>query len=524
MIRLIGISLTILIVVVSYFNQDEVYRLDNVHYGQQYALEHRDSSYSSMTWVVSDTDNFLQLRFFDKIEGGICLRPTWDDLITIGQKDPSLAHLVPLPGQKPSPIKPAKTWPYSWQPDPGTVTNSAYIRLFPLGVLLNQALMEKAGNDPAKATPKILVIGLGSGIGIAHLAHHFPLASITVVDIDQVVEDMVKDHYPLLNWMLTQKLPDGTPRLRFEVRDARQFIRIDAMREKAIRPYDMVILDAYTSGSTIPPHLMTQEFFHQCADIMDDDGIVLANIIGSYRGEKKRVSGGAMRTFRAAGMTHLWNFPVAMTGEGPGNLDLNRSRNNIIVCSKKPLDPKGNAAGWERINKFITYPQIPVGMSLSAGYIMADAGKGVFTTGLFPADVLESINPAIRAKLVAQNKAAASFIQYPLTWASEDRAVINDVLRAVDQAVAEKKVRGLPYGWNKRDNMTIVHRRETDWVLAAREMYRVSVISARDANFSGESLVGPLESERKNITTPNWIMKEAPLFTDQMPNADIFNN
>jgi hypothetical protein len=512
-----------LAITIGFVFQDVAYRLEVVIYGEQHALDHRDSAYSSITWVVSDIDNFQQLRFFDRVEGGICLRPTWDDLIALAAKDPSLSHLVPAPGAMPKPIKAASSWPLTWQPNPGTVTNSPYIRLFPIGVLMNQALMNKAGGDPAKATPKILVVGLGSGIGIANLAHHFPQASITVVDIDGVVEDMVKDHYPLINWLLTQKLADGTPRLRFEVRDARQYIRFDAKRESATRPYDMVLLDAYTSGSTIPPHLMTKEFFKQCADVMNEDGIIFANVIGSYTGEKRLVSGGAMRSFRAAGLTHLWNFPVVITGEGPGKFDRVRSRNNIVICSRKPLDPRANAAGWERLKSFVPYPQLPAGVSLSAGYLMANTSINSFTTSMFSADLIDNLAPNVKAKLQPQ-QGPSNTVQYPLTWQSDERTSIDHVLRAVDTAVKDGKVSTMPFGWNDRQQITSVQRRETDWVLAARETFRISVILARDPSFEGEALVGPLENERASIKTPNWIITEAPLFTDQMPNADIFNN
>ena len=512
-----------LAITIGFTFQDVAYRLDAVGYGEQHALEHRDSAYSNITWVVSETDNFQQLRFFDRVEGGICLRPTWDDLITLAGKDPSLSHLVPTPGTMPRPAKPASTWPYSWQPNPGTVTNSPYIRLFPIGVLMNQALMAKAGGDLNKVAPKILIIGLGSGIGIANLAYHFPQASITVVDIDRVVEDMVKDHYPLVNWLLSQKCADGAPRLRFEVRDARQYIRFEAKRESVTKPYDMVLLDAYTSGSTIPPHLMTKEFFEQCAGIMNDDGIIFANVIGSYTGEKRLVSGGAMRSFRAAGLTHLWNFPVVLTGEGSGNFDRERSRNNIVICSRKPLDPQANAPGWERLKSFVPYSQLSPGMSVSAGYVMANMHTKSFTTAMFPADVIDALAPNVKAKLVAQQGSANS-VQYPLSWATEDRATIDSVLRAVDTAVKEGKVRAMPFGWLDRNQITMLQRRETDWVLAARETYRISVSLARDPNFGGDALVGPLENERASIKKPNWIITEAPLFTDQMPNADIFNN
>jgi Spermine/spermidine synthase domain len=504
-----------------FYFQYKPYHTNTIGYGIQDPLDHRDSAYSSITWMISESDNFQQLKFFDRVEGGICLRPSWDDLITLANKDPTLRHLVPPAGTRAKPGKPGVDWPFSWQPDPGTVTNSPYIRLFPIGVLLNQAVMNKAGGDLQKADPKIMVVGLGSGIGIANLAHHFPNAAITVVDIDQVVEDMVRDHYPLLAWLLTQKLADGTPRLRFEVRDARQFIRYDAKRET--KKYDLIVLDAYTSGSTIPPHLMTVEFFTQCADVLAEDGIVFANVIGSYTGDKRLVSGGAMRTFRAAGLTQLWNFPVLQPGEGPGTVDQKSSRNNIVVCSRKPLDPKGNAAGWERLKQFEPYPQLTHGSSVTSSYVLANSQKKLLISGLLPADLIDSALPNVKSRMKAQG-AMPNILQYALTWTSDDHTIIESVMQAADDAVAKGKLKELPFGWDNRTEANWIERRETDWVLAARELFRVVVRVARDSNYGGEELVGPLEAERAAAGTPNWIITDAPLFTDQKPNADIFNN
>ena len=85
--------------------------------------------------------------------------------------------------------------------------------------------MAEAGGDPRQAKVNILIIGLGSGVGAALLAHHYPEASIVALDIDQVVIDMVRDYYPLLAWLEGAHLPpeqreaqrprtsDGRPRL-----------------------------------------------------------------------------------------------------------------------------------------------------------------------------------------------------------------------------------------------------------------------------------------------------------------------
>lgn len=520
---LIAACIAAIAAVVGWTMQDQPYRLHGVMFGKQAALDHRDSAYSSITWVVSETDNFQQLRFFDRVEGGICLRPSWGDLIALATKEPTLAHLVPSP--KP-PLPPGgPTWPHTWLPDPGALTNSAYIRLFPTGVLMNQALMTKAGGDFRKAAPHVLVVGLGSGIGLAALAYHFPQAAITVVDIDQVVVDIVRAHYPLLEWLSTQKTADGSPRVRFVVHDAREYIRYQAAREAATRPFDLVILDAYTSGSTIPPHLMTLEFFRSCVGLLGEEGILAANVIGSYTGEKSKVVGGAIRAFRAAGMPNVRSFPVLTPGEGPGNMDAkswNRTRNNFVISSKRPLDPRGAADGWERLRTFNVWPELAVGAYVSSGYLFTNKQKKTWATGVMPAGALEAAVPGLRTKLTSQNSPGQQIMQYPLSWFSEDTQLIDQVYRAADELTKAGKLEPA-VGWAERAGDTL-HLRETDWVAAARETFRLSVITARDENHDGDTLVGPQESERKNIGKPTWIITDAPLFTDQMPNADIYNN
>ncbi len=508
--------------------QDQTYRLRAVYQpSDQVALDHRDSPYSSITWVASPNDDFLQLRFFDRVEGGICMHPSWDDLIELARTAPTLAHLVPAPGAAPQ-LPGGRDWPLDWVPNPGCLSNSPYIRLFPISVLLNQRLMAAAKNDFRATTPRIMVVGLGSGIGIATLAYHFPLAAITVVDIDQVVVDMVRDHFPLLRWLSGQKLADGTPRLRFVVRDARQFIRYDAAREAAAgKPYDVVVLDAYTAGSTIPPHLMTREFFEQVAAILDPHGLVMANVIGSYTQEggngsnKHLVVGGAIRTFRAAGLTEVWNFPV-MTMEDPGRFDPSRQRNNIVIASRQKVDPAGNHAGWERLRAFVPYPELSGGRYLSSSYLLIDTSNRRYISASAASPLLDLADPGLRGRLTP-DPSSPDGPQWPKLWDSTDRKEIANTYALLAGAVAKGTLKRLPRGWEDYEQASALRRTETDWVLAAQETFRIAVITAKDPMHGGEKLVGELEGKSRETMAAPFI-PDAPLFTDQRPNADIFNN
>jgi hypothetical protein len=521
-------TLVLVAAVCGYFFQDLPYRLRVVSQpSDMVALDHRDSPYSNITWIASPNDNFLQLRFFDRVEGGACLRPSWDDLIGMAATTPSLAHLVPLPSAKPI-LAPGRDWPFPWVPNPGCLSNSAYIRLFPISVLLNQHLMAAAGNDYHATTPRIMVVGLGSGIGIATLAYHFPKAAITVVDIDQVVVDMVRDHFPLLHWLSEQKLADGTPRLRFMVRDARQFIRYDAAREAAAgKPYDVVVLDAYTSGSTIPPHLMTEEFFIQISRILDEHGLVMANVIGCYSEEagststKHLVLGGAIRTFRASGLTEVWNFPV-MTMEDPGTFDPTRQRNNIVIASRQKVDPIGNRSGWDRLRSFVPYPELKGGAYVSSSYLLIDGNQRRYLSASVAASIIDGADPSLRGRLTA-GRTTQDGAQYPMMWECSDRAEIAKSYHILVDAVAKGTLKRLPRGWEDYEQATVLRRSETDWALAAQETFRISMTTGKDPMHGGENLVGELEGPgRATMATP--VIPDAPLFTDQRPNADIFNN
>lgn len=499
---------------------DDHYRLRQAgQASDQAVLDHRDSSYTSMTWVGSPSENYLQLRFFDKVEGGLCLHPTWAEINHLAEHDPRLRHLRYETAA--GAVAPAASWPGE-TPDPGTLPNSAYVRFLPVGVLLNDALMTKAGNDLRKADPHILVIGLGSSAGILVLAHHFPQASITVVDIDQKVIDMVREHVPLTNWLTTQKTADGSPRLTLVGKDARQYVRFDALR--AARKADLIILDAYTAGSTIPSHLMTREFFAECAAALSDDGLVIGNIIGSYSGEKRRVVGGCLRSLRAGGLPEAYNIPVLGSFyDTPALTELDRPRNNIVIASRKPVDPRHAAASWERLQQFVPFPEYPTDAYLSTQYALYDDKQQI--TSLAPGVAIDGADPSLALALKAETQTPGG-PAYARLARSDDSQLIARARRLVaDWYAAEhtkQKLVGTPYGWDDSASAKMIWRREIDWVKAAREVWRVSIGGARNASaHSGEALVGPLEGPARESGEANWTIGDAPLFTDQMPNADI---
>jgi hypothetical protein len=491
----LGVALTIAALVLGLTFQDQHYRLNVGSLpSDQVVIAHRDSPYTGMTWVSSVSNNFMQLRFFEMVEGGICLEPTWSQLAG----DPRLAHLKPDSA-------PALA---EGQPNPGTLNSSAYISMFAAGLLLNSTVPE---------APQVLVVGLGSGVGIAQIAHHFPRANIEIVDIDPAVINMVREHYPLLAWLESQG------RVHFIARDARAYIR-----SRAGHGYNLVVLDAYTAGSTIPPHLMTREFFAECAASLADGGTVFANVIGCYgeqdaagtwRGAKRRVVGGALRSFRAAGLTGAWVFPVLAAYDNPGAFDRSVSRNNIIIASKHDISPRGFPEGWERLRAWVPFPELQTGVYVSRQYQLIDPDANTGST-FVPAAWIDDAAPGVQASTKPRgvNPGAPAHTRSAY---SEDRTQIDAAVRAVRAAASKgSQLRG----WDTVPPRAMLLLRTIDWVLFPRETWHAAVTFARDATrHDPDMLVGPVDGPERDGAPQSWYMTDAPLFTDQTPNADIVN-
>jgi SAM-dependent methyltransferase len=513
--------------------RDDPYRADEL-WGQA-VLRHRDSAYGSITWMAARDANSMQLRFFRGSEGDVCAFPAWSEYAALAEKDPRLAHLVPRGAPAPAAAPPGPEWPHhDWTPDPGTLTGTAYNALFPVGLLLNARLMEDAqraaqaaGAPPEDAyryaRPRVLVVGLGPGSGIAMLAHHFPEASITVVDIDPVVLEMVEDHYPLMRWLTEQKTSDGRPRLRLVAQDARQYIRYQALRDAREHPWDLVVLDAFVAGGSIPSHLMTREFFAACSDLLGPDGVLLSNVNGAYgrartpgAGKNARnkhlVLGGAIRSMRAAGFPDVYNVPLNRANETAATFRRDLIRNNITLASRAPLGPDRNAEGWRRVSAFVPYPELPVGRYVSRVVALMGGEHAIASPVLF--EPLERAAPGLRARLVA----APGVWPHVAMHESADRAVIDEVVRLVRAEGGP-----LPAGWERAREATTVRLSETDVVARVREKYAASIELGKDpALCSATALVGPAEDARRGPFSA--IIPDAPLFTDSKPNADIYNN
>jgi len=118
---------------------------------------------------------------------------------------------------------------------------------------------------------RMLVLGLGGGVIPRDMRYYFPDAEIDVVDIDPEIPHIAKEFFAFSE--------DG--KLKVHVDDGRMFIK-KQLRRDPVPKYDIIILDAF-NGDYIPFHLMTKEFLQEVQRVLDDDGVVVANVFYSNR-------------------------------------------------------------------------------------------------------------------------------------------------------------------------------------------------------------------------------------------------
>lgn len=119
---------------------------------------------------------------------------------------------------------------------------------------LRQILLDDLGFKDKE----ILVLGAG-GFTLSHLE---PLNRYTYVDIDPAIRDIAEKHF--------LKEPS---RGEFIVDDARRFVATSERR------FDAVVVDVYSSHTSIPSHLVTREFWAGTRRVLKADGVLLANLI-----------------------------------------------------------------------------------------------------------------------------------------------------------------------------------------------------------------------------------------------------
>ncbi len=117
---------------------------------------------------------------------------------------------------------------------------------------------------------RVLLIGLGAASLTKYLYRNFPLAKLTVVEIEPRVVAAAKQFF---------KLPEDTKRLNIVIADGAQFI---AENDKT---YDLILVDGFDEDAR-PGELDTLRFYQMCRARLNTNGIMAVNLLGHSRGYK----------------------------------------------------------------------------------------------------------------------------------------------------------------------------------------------------------------------------------------------
>jgi len=114
----------------------------------------------------------------------------------------------------------------------------------------------------------VLVVGGGGGILPAQYFLHYPsIVRVDVLELDAHVEHTARDYF---------QVPE-TKKINFIIGDARRNLK--DLKEH----YDVILLDAYSSGGQIPFHLMTWEFLREARERLTPNGVLATNIISAIQ-------------------------------------------------------------------------------------------------------------------------------------------------------------------------------------------------------------------------------------------------
>jgi predicted membrane-bound spermidine synthase len=161
---------------------------------------------------------------------------------------------------------------------------------------------------------QVLFIGGGGFSGPKQFMVDYPDVNISVVEIDPVVVEVAHSYF---------QVPRNSSRMEITVMDGRQFLESTGV-------YDLIILDAY-SYTYVPFHLLTDEFMQLVSIHLSEDGVYVANVIGSLKGDTSEL---------------LWS-QVVTTKQRMPNVELFKTRddrdgmvqNICLVATKHSVTP-----------------------------------------------------------------------------------------------------------------------------------------------------------------------------------------
>lgn len=124
----------------------------------------------------------------------------------------------------------------------------------------------------APSVDRTLLIGGGAFSYPRHQLALYPDSIADVVEIDPTLIEVARTEFGL----------EDDPRLNIAVQDGRMFLN------RSDEAYDVILIDAFKSASSIPYQLTTYEAMSECYRLLDGDGVLAMNLIASRDGAGSR--------------------------------------------------------------------------------------------------------------------------------------------------------------------------------------------------------------------------------------------
>ncbi len=140
---------------------------------------------------------------------------------------------------------------------------------------------------------KVLLIGLGAASLTKFLYRHYPLAQLTVVEIEPSVVAAARQFF---------KLPHDPMRLKIVIADGVEFVA------NSDQTYDLILVDGYNENARTGA-LDTATFYQAVRAQLSDDGIMAVNLLGRSRGFK-----GSVERIRSSFDGRALAFPSCASG------------------------------------------------------------------------------------------------------------------------------------------------------------------------------------------------------------------
>jgi predicted membrane-bound spermidine synthase len=127
-------------------------------------------------------------------------------------------------------------------------------------------------NDPPPK--RMLVVGGGGGIVPTQYRNAYH-TEVDIAEIDDKVREISQEFFSVAT---SPNSVNETPAPHFYIGDGRQ-----SLKKLPDNAYDVIVLDAYSSGGQVPFHLMTWEFMSEIKKKLTKRGVLATNIISALK-------------------------------------------------------------------------------------------------------------------------------------------------------------------------------------------------------------------------------------------------